>query len=109
MQNINFSVSFKNEKYVSIFFPPKDWSGGKTSGRVSVSQRTIPKVHMSYSNMDRRLEEAPAMPMLTGEEEEEDDEEWEEVDERQIYLRHKFFESWLWMDVDLPSKAERDG
>uniref|UniRef100_A0A3P9LX36 Complement component c3b, tandem duplicate 2 n=1 Tax=Oryzias latipes TaxID=8090 RepID=A0A3P9LX36_ORYLA len=41
--------------------------------------------------------------------EEEEDEEWEEVDESQIYLRHKFFESWLWMDIDLPSKAERDG
>uniref|UniRef100_A0A3B3DU03 Complement component c3b, tandem duplicate 1 n=1 Tax=Oryzias melastigma TaxID=30732 RepID=A0A3B3DU03_ORYME len=66
---------------------------------------TIPKVHMSYSNMDRRLEEAPAMPMLIGEEEEEDDEEWEEVDERQIYLRHKFFESWLWMDVDLHKQS----
>ncbi|RVE75945.1 hypothetical protein OJAV_G00003930 [Oryzias javanicus] len=86
-----------------------DWAMGKRPGeRLSLSQRTNAKLHMSFSNMDRGFEEAPAMPMLVGEEEE-DDEEWEEVDESQIYLRHKFFESWLWMDVDLPSKAERDG
>lgn len=68
----------------------------------------MPKLHMSFSAMDRRPEEAVVMPMLEAAEEEED-EEWEEVDESQIYLRHKFFESWLWMDIDLPSKAERDG
>lgn len=30
-------------------------------------------------------------------------------DETQVYQRHRFFETWLWMDVDLPSAAGRDG
>lgn len=40
---------------------------------------------------------------------EEIEEEWEYLDESQVYLRSKFFESWLWMDVSLPSEADRDG
>ncbi|XP_068615919.1 complement C3-like, partial [Brachionichthys hirsutus] len=43
------------------------------------------------------------------EEEEEEEEEWEYQDENQIYLRKKFFESWLWTDIDLPTQADRDG
>lgn len=44
-------------------------------------------------------------------EEEEDDEEdeWEYEDESNVYLRSKFFESWLWKTVDLPAQADRDG
>uniref|UniRef100_H3CLD7 Complement component c3b, tandem duplicate 2 n=1 Tax=Tetraodon nigroviridis TaxID=99883 RepID=H3CLD7_TETNG len=30
-------------------------------------------------------------------------------DENDIYLRSKFFESWLWRTVDLPAQADRDG
>ncbi|KAM6940226.1 complement C3-like [Xenentodon cancila] len=41
--------------------------------------------------------------------EEEEEEEWEYLDETQIYLRSKFYESWLWMDVNLPSEPGRDG
>lgn len=43
------------------------------------------------------------------EEEDEEEEEWEYLDETQVYLRSKFYESWLWTDVNLPSQAERDG
>ncbi|CAB1425505.1 unnamed protein product [Pleuronectes platessa] len=43
------------------------------------------------------------------EEEEEEEEEWEYLDETQVYLRSKFYESWLWTDVNLPSTADTDG
>lgn len=42
-------------------------------------------------------------------EEEDEDEEWEDLDETWLYLRSKFFESWLWMDVKLPNQPDRDG
>lgn len=42
-------------------------------------------------------------------EEEEEEEEWEYEDESDVYVRSKFFESWLWMDVDLPSTVDKDG
>ncbi|XP_041641340.1 complement C3-like isoform X2 [Cheilinus undulatus] len=38
----------------------------------------------------------------------EDEEEWEYLDETEVSLRSKFYESW-WMEVDLPSQADRDG
>ncbi|TNN34346.1 hypothetical protein EYF80_055492 [Liparis tanakae] len=43
------------------------------------------------------------------EEEEEEEEEEEYLDETQVYLRSKFYESWLWTDVNLPDQADRDG
>ncbi|KAM7419790.1 hypothetical protein PAMA_016741 [Pampus argenteus] len=46
---------------------------------------------------------------LEEEEEEEEEDEWEYLDETQVYLRSKFYESWLWMDVDLPSNVGQDG
>uniref|UniRef100_A0A3B3WZA9 Complement component c3b, tandem duplicate 2 n=1 Tax=Poecilia mexicana TaxID=48701 RepID=A0A3B3WZA9_9TELE len=39
----------------------------------------------------------------------EEEEEWEYMDETQVYLRSKFYESWLWIDVSLPSETDRDG
>ncbi|XP_029706634.1 complement C3-like [Takifugu rubripes] len=49
--------------------------------------------------------------MAVGELEEDDDEEdgWEYQDESDIYLRSKFYESWLWKSIDLPVQADRDG
>lgn len=41
--------------------------------------------------------------------EEYEDEDWEYLDETQMDLRSKFYESWLWREVDLPSKPDRDG
>ena len=38
-----------------------------------------------------------------------EEEEWEYLDETQVSLRSRFYESWLWTDVDLPTKADRDG
>ncbi|XP_033986006.1 venom factor-like [Trematomus bernacchii] len=38
-----------------------------------------------------------------------EEEEREYLDETQVSLRSKFYESWLWMDVDLPTQADRDG
>ncbi|XP_071384057.1 venom factor-like [Centroberyx affinis] len=36
----------------------------------------------------------------------EEEEEGEYLDETQVYLRAKFYESWLWRDVSLPSTAD---
>lgn len=38
-----------------------------------------------------------------------DEEEWEYEDESDVYLRSRFFESWLWTDVSLPSEPDRGG
>lgn len=43
------------------------------------------------------------------EEDYEEEEEEEYLDETQVYLRSKFYESWLWMDVNLPSQVDKDG
>ncbi|KAM7394684.1 hypothetical protein PAMP_021470 [Pampus punctatissimus] len=59
---------------------------------------------MYVKTMDRTI----VMKPLEEEEEEEEDE-WEYLDETQVYLRSKFYESWLWMDVDLPSNVGQDG
>ncbi|XP_070684604.1 venom factor-like [Pempheris klunzingeri] len=53
-----------------------------------------------------RVEGVERVGVLEGEDEEE---EWEYLDETQVYLRSKFYESWLWTDVNLPKQAERDG
>ncbi|XP_033480279.2 complement C3-like [Epinephelus lanceolatus] len=37
------------------------------------------------------------------------EEEEEYLDESDVYLRFKFFESWLWTDVNLPSETDKDG
>ncbi|XP_032419209.1 complement C3-like isoform X2 [Xiphophorus hellerii] len=39
----------------------------------------------------------------------EEEEDGEYLDETQVYLRSKFFESWLWIDVSLPSETDKDG
>lgn len=39
---------------------------------------------------------------------EEGEEEEEYTDEADVYLRSKFYESWMWMDVNLPNQADRD-
>lgn len=38
-----------------------------------------------------------------------DEEEWEYEDESNVNLRSRFFESWLWTDVSLPSEPDRGG
>lgn len=46
---------------------------------------------------------------LEEDEEEEEEDGWEYQDESDIYLRSKFYESWLWKSIDLPAQAEIDG
>jgi len=55
----------------------------------------------AFSNANIRAEEQEEM--------EEEEEEEEYLDETQVYLRSKFYESWLWTDVNLPDQADRDG
>lgn len=60
-------------------------------------------MHLSSSNVEAGV--------AVEEEEEVDyeDEDWEYMDESQVYLRSKFYESWMWMDVKLPSQTDKDG
>lgn len=71
---------------------------------------SVPKLHSLDRIMERGREKEYLYARPTEEEdEEEEEEEWEYPDETQVYLRSKFYESWLWTDVDLPSQADRDG
>ena len=70
----------------------------------------------TYTRVNKMAEEVPIMSrgaMIEEddeeEEEEEEEEEWEYLDETQVYLRSKFFESWLWIGVNLPNEAGTDG
>lgn len=62
-----------------------------------------------FSDSYQLEREAMAESELLLEEEEDEDEEWEDLDETQLYLRSKFYESWLWMQIKLPDKPGRDG
>ncbi|KAM4750099.1 complement C3-like [Anableps anableps] len=64
---------------------------------------------MTYSNANKMPARGHASEMVPVEEDEEEEEEWEYMDETQVSLRSKFFESWLWMDVSLPSETDKDG
>ncbi|XP_061536079.1 complement C3b.1 [Phycodurus eques] len=69
------------------------------------------KVYARGSSLAR--EEARTEPEADAEHEQVDDYEEEEedeyLDESDVYLRFRFFESWLWTDVRLPDEADRDG
>lgn len=71
--------------------------------------------HVEYAakipNLGANREAVVKVQMTLGELEEDDNEEdeWEYQDESDIYLRSKFFESWLWKSVNLPTQADRDG
>ncbi|XP_035515263.1 venom factor-like [Morone saxatilis] len=72
--------------------------------------RVEQRPQMTYTDANRAREEEGDLLFQRAVEEEEEGEEWEEyLDETQVYLRSKFYESWLWMDVNLPSQADRDG
>ncbi|XP_060943930.1 complement C3-like [Limanda limanda] len=80
--------------------------------RVSASAQQ-PLVHVARTSVNRMMEENTGNSQVAllqeEEEEEEEEEEWDYLDETQVYLRSKFYESWLWTDVNLPSKADTDG
>ncbi|XP_054865859.1 A.superbus venom factor 2-like isoform X2 [Amphiprion ocellaris] len=69
-----------------------------------------PELYM-YTNVNKMAEEDILLGMAReAMEEEEEEEEWEYLDETEVYLRSKFYESWLWMDdVNLPSQADSNG
>lgn len=55
------------------------------------------------------MEGSPPIARFNKAEEYVEEEEFEYLDETQVYLRSKFYESWLWMDVNLPSETDKDG
>lgn len=62
------------------------------------------------ANKDKVVDHTAAVGRAAEEEEDdEEEEEWQYEDESNVYLRSKFFESWLWKTVDLPAQADRDG
>ncbi|XP_051801045.1 complement C3-like [Acanthochromis polyacanthus] len=69
-----------------------------------------PDLYM-YTKVNKMTEEEKVLVMgREAVEEEEEEEEWEYLDETEVYLRSKFYESWLWMDdVKLPSQADSNG
>ncbi|XP_040003011.1 complement C3-like isoform X3 [Xiphias gladius] len=92
----------------SSFMPglPGPPGGSGRPGPPGGSGRPGPELHMTYTNVNKMAEEETLSAMAA---EEEEEEEWEYLDETQVYLRSKFYESWLWMDVKLPSEADTDG
>lgn len=56
-----------------------------------------------------KVEEVHTMAVGQLEEDDDEEDEWEYQDESDIYLRSKFYESWLWKSIDLPVQADRDG
>uniref|UniRef100_A0A667WKL1 Complement component c3b, tandem duplicate 1 n=1 Tax=Myripristis murdjan TaxID=586833 RepID=A0A667WKL1_9TELE len=71
------------------------------AGRVALA-REIPQPDLvyQYARVIPRFEEDPVTAHL-------DDDDDEYLDETQVYLRSKFYESWLWKDVNLPAVADR--
>ncbi|XP_034756642.1 complement C3-like isoform X2 [Etheostoma cragini] len=69
--------------------------------------RSQPDMHMPHSNADNVGKKIVFQVSARQEEDEEEEDEY--LDATQVYLRSKFYESWLWTDVTLPSQADRDG
>ncbi|XP_054634136.1 complement C3-like [Dunckerocampus dactyliophorus] len=88
-----------------------DWGRGPPGPERSVvaysnAHKTIaaPEVYARRPNVVKQ--EAPPQEAYEEYEEYEEEEYLEEAD---VYLRSKFFESWLWTDINLPSIADSDG
>ncbi|XP_069023890.1 complement C3-like [Embiotoca jacksoni] len=77
-------------------------------GRIGsvMRERGPPDPGVSYSKMhvDTMVEGAMTQAWV-----EEEEEEGEYLHETEVYLRNKFYESWLWIDFNLPSQADTDG
>nr|XP_061792030.1 complement C3-like [Nerophis lumbriciformis] len=70
----------------------------------------IPEFHVRRHSVS--MEKATPELVANVENEQVDDYEEEEdeyLDESDVYLRFRFFESWLWTDIRLPDEADRDG
>ncbi|XP_034092136.1 complement C3-like isoform X2 [Gymnodraco acuticeps] len=79
---------------------------------------TTPQPMFTFLRREMVLNTEEIRPFLTAikkdiddeeEVEADEEEEWEYLDETEVSLRSKFYESWLWTDVDLPTQADRDG
>ncbi|KAK5620662.1 hypothetical protein CRENBAI_020815 [Crenichthys baileyi] len=85
-----------------------EW-GSRQTGSSGRTTQAIPGI--VYSNVDKvtgvRAEAHVSMRIPIMEDDEEEDLEY--MDETEVYLRSKFYESWLWMDVSLPSETDKDG
>lgn len=68
-----------------------------------------PKLHRTKPNTDRGRDIFLLRRPVEPDEDEGEDEEWEYQDESEVYIRSKFFESWLWTDINLPAQADKDG
>ncbi|XP_074550629.1 venom factor-like [Halichoeres trimaculatus] len=87
-----------------------DWGNTRT-----VSVAAVDRTYTSVNKMSVREEvpepvmrvNAASEPVLDDDFEDED-EDWEYLDESQVYLRFRFYESW-WMEVDLPNEVDKDG
>jgi len=56
-----------------------------------------------------RVESAADVSSILEFEDEVEEDEGEYQDKTDVYLRSKFFESWLWVDVKLPKQTDSDG
>lgn len=76
-------------------------------------ERRKPKVFLARKSKNEakkdKVEIDQAMPVRGLEEDDFEEDDWEYPEESDVYLRSKFFESWLWKTVDLPAQADRDG
>ncbi|KAF7650478.1 hypothetical protein LDENG_00125500 [Lucifuga dentata] len=77
-------------------------------GRPSKPKHTYTNAN-KVADEDAVVESARTAAEEDEEEEEEEEEDWEYMDESDVYVRSKFYESWLWMDVNLPSTVDKDG
>ncbi|XP_054896874.1 ophiophagus venom factor-like [Poeciliopsis prolifica] len=71
--------------------------------------KSVSEVRPLERNLERPLETHLARAPETHLETDVEEEEWEYMDQTEVYLRSKFYESWLWLDVNLPSETDKDG
>ncbi|XP_061686699.1 complement C3-like [Syngnathoides biaculeatus] len=90
-----------------------NWGGRRTNTPTYTDAHKVlqSSVYTAARTMER--EEVRPEPEADAEREQVDDYEEEEeeryLDENDLYLRFRFFESWLWTDLRLPNEADRDG
>ena len=76
---------------------------------VQATSRGFEETVLYSKGMPMAEEDVTVTQSALNEKYEEYEEEEEYLDETQVYLRSKFYESWLWMDVNLPSQVDKDG
>ncbi|XP_077379564.1 complement C3-like isoform X2 [Festucalex cinctus] len=85
---------------------------GADISRYSDAHKTLdlPAVYARSSIFAKGADvQAPQLPLKNEQVDDYEVEEDEYLEESDVYLRFRFFESWLWTDVKLPDEADRDG